>query len=81
MRKSIFMLSLLAGLMAHASEKETKENDDKWSESSGRFFIEKHEGAMLAPLYLIKDIKTNKEFLYFNKAMVEITKDKPGERK
>lgn len=68
MRKSIFMLSLLAGLMAHASEKETKENDDKWSEGSGRFFIEKHEGA-------------NKEFLYFGKAMVEITKDKQEERK
>jgi hypothetical protein len=39
------------------------------------FSVEQHKATLGYTMFLIKDTKTNKEFLYLNKAMVEIVKD------
>ena len=68
MRKLILILSLLVGLTACNDTKDSNDKED-------RFIMEQHKGRLGNSIFLIKDTKTNKEFLYYDNAMVEIVKD------
>ena len=76
MRKLILILSLLVGLTACNDTKNTKEiNSLESNVIEERFIVEQHKATLGYTMFLIKDTKTNKEFLYLNKVMVEIVKD------
>lgn len=76
MRKLILILSLLVGLTACNDTKNSEEiNSLELNVKEDRFIMEEHKAKIGYTIFLIKDTKTNKEFLYLNKAMVEIVKD------
>ena len=76
MKKLILILSLLVGLTACNDTKNSKEmNSLELNVKENRFIMEEHKGKLGVPIFLIKDTKTNKEFLYYYNAMVEIVKD------
>lgn len=76
MRKLILILSLLVGLTACNDTKNSEEiNSLESNIKEDRFIMEKHKGRLGSSIFLIKDTKTNKEFLYYDNAMVEIVKD------
>ena len=81
MRKIILILSLLVGLTACNDTKNSKEiNSLESNVIEERFIVEQHKATLGYTMFLIKDTKTNKEFLYLNKAMVEIVKDNKEQR-
>ena len=76
MRKLILILSLLVGLTACNDTRNSKDiNSLESNVKEDRFIMEKHKNTLGYSIYIIEDTKTNKEFLYYNGAMVQIVKD------